>query len=132
MAENKEQSPGVLGVGGVFVRARDPAALGRWYAEMLGIAIDSAWNGGTLSAKADDMTVFSLFAAENDYFERSQQVMLNWRVADLDAVRAFLIGRGVRVDEKTDRSDYGYFGWAWDCEGNKLELWQPPQASAAV
>ena len=118
--------PTTLGLGGVFVRARDPAALGQWYADHLGVAIDSAWNGTTLVAKADDVTVFSLFRAESDYFDAGQQVMLNWRVADLAAMRSWLIAKGVRVDEKVDTSEYGAFGWAWDSEGNKLELWQPP------
>ncbi len=129
MADQLSGSPGVLGVGGVFLRARDPAALGRWYADHLGLAIDPAWHGTGLTAKDGDMTVFSLFAATNDYFDRSQQVMVNWRVADLDAMRSWLISRGVRVDEKVQSSEFGKFGWAWDLEGNKLELWQPPAES---
>src|SRR5438874_12852649 len=31
------------------------------------------------------------------------------------------------VLEKTDDSEYGKFGWVMDPEGNKVELWQPPQ-----
>lgn len=120
------KTPGVLGLGGVFVRAADPAALGQWYATHLGVAIDAAWNGTTLVAKADDQTVFSFFRSDSDYFERGQQVMLNWRVSDLAAMRQALIAGGVRVDERTESSDYGNFGWAWDSDGNKLELWQPP------
>ncbi|MBM4344428.1 MAG: VOC family protein [Deltaproteobacteria bacterium] len=126
MAIDSGKGPGVLGVGGVFLRARDPAALGRWYAENLGIAIDPGWNGTALVGKDGDMTVFSLFSADNDYFDRAQAVMVNWRVADLEAMRAWLIGRGVRVDDKVESSEFGKFGWAWDAEGNKLELWQPP------
>ena len=30
------------------------------------------------------------------------------------------------VLEKTDDSEYGKFGWVMDPEGNKVELWQPP------
>ena len=120
------KTPGVLGLGGVFVRAADPAALGQWYATHLGVAIDAAWNGTTLVAKTDDQTVFSFFRSDSDYFERGQQVMLNWRVSDLAAMQQALIAGGVRVDERTESSDYGNFGWAWDSDGNKLELWQPP------
>jgi glyoxylase I family protein len=32
----------VLGIGGLFFRARDPVALARWYAEQLGIALTPA------------------------------------------------------------------------------------------
>src|SRR5271155_5041235 len=32
----------VLGIGGLFFRAKDPASLGRWYKEHLGIALTPA------------------------------------------------------------------------------------------
>lgn len=124
--DQETQKPAVLGLGGVFLRAKDPATLGQWYAAHLGVAINAAWNGTQLVAKDGDETVFSLFKAESDYFPREQQVMLNWRVSDLVATRNWLIAQGVRVDERHDTSEYGSFGWAWDCEGNKFELWQPP------
>jgi len=121
------QQPKALGPGGIFLRAKDPAALRTWYADHLGLALDPAWNGGALAAKEGDMTVFSLFAPDTDYFgERDQQVMLNWRVSDLDAMLAWLRHMGARVDDRTERTDFGYFGWAWDGEGNRFELWQPP------
>ena len=32
----------------------------------------------------------------------------------------------VSVDPKReDYGDYGRFGWIWDPEGNRVELWQP-------
>jgi hypothetical protein len=30
------------------------------------------------------------------------------------------------VLEKVEESDFGKFGWVRDPEGNKVELWQPP------
>ena len=30
------------------------------------------------------------------------------------------------VDDKTEVSEYGKFGWVTDPEGNRVELWQPP------
>jgi predicted enzyme related to lactoylglutathione lyase len=30
------------------------------------------------------------------------------------------------VDQKTEKSEYGYFGWIMDPEGNRVELWEPP------
>jgi predicted enzyme related to lactoylglutathione lyase len=35
---------------------------------------------------------------------------------------------GVAVDERTEKSEFGYFGWAMDPEGNRIELWEPPAA----
>jgi hypothetical protein len=49
-------------------------------------------------------------------------------VADLDALLAKLRSEGVTVDERTDKSEFGYFGWAMDLEGNRIELWEPPLA----
>jgi hypothetical protein len=33
---------------------------------------------------------------------------------------------GVTVDERAEKSEFGYFGWAMDPEGNRIELWEPP------
>jgi hypothetical protein len=42
--------------------------------------------------------------------------------------RSALVGRvSGNVLEKTDDSGYGEFGWVMDPEGNKVELWQPPE-----
>jgi len=34
---------------------------------------------------------------------------------------------GCTVLEKTEDSEFGKFGWVMDPEGNKVELWQPPE-----
>jgi predicted enzyme related to lactoylglutathione lyase len=52
--------------------------------------------------------------------------MLNFRVANLDAMLARLRTGGAAVDERIEVMDgVGRFGWAADPEGNRLELWQP-------
>ena len=53
--------------------------------------------------------------------------MINYRVADLQGLLTVLRAEGVQVEEKVDESEYGKFGWAVDPEGNKIELWQPPE-----
>ena len=53
--------------------------------------------------------------------------MLNLRVDDLDAVLEKLRGGGVDIDPKREDADYGRFAWFNDPEGNRVELWQPPQ-----
>ena len=52
--------------------------------------------------------------------------MVNYRVADLHALVAALKAEGCNVLEKIDESEYGKFAWVIDPEGNKVELWQPP------
>ena len=58
---------------------------------------------------------------------RRQYMMLNWRVLDLDKMLDQLRLADVRVDDKLEVSEQGRFGWAYDLEGNKFELWEPPK-----
>ena len=53
--------------------------------------------------------------------------VVNYRVADLRALLEALRREGCNVLDKTDESEYGKFGWVIDPEGNKVELWQPPE-----
>ena len=34
----------------------------------------------------------------------------------------------IRVEDNIEESEQGRFGWAYDVEGNKFELWEPPAA----
>ena len=72
-------------------------------------------------------TVWSIFDGDTKYFEPSEaSFMLNYRVAELDAVLAALRAEGVWIDDKREDSEYGRFAWILDGEGNRIELWQPP------
>jgi predicted enzyme related to lactoylglutathione lyase len=114
----------VTGIGGVFLRARDPAALAAWYAEHLGIELED-WGGAVLRSPGGETLVWAAFPADTGYFGRlDQQVMLNYRVRDLDAMLAQLRAAGVEVEDAQE-TENGRFGWATDPEGNRLELWQP-------
>jgi predicted enzyme related to lactoylglutathione lyase len=116
----------VQGIGGVFFRARDAQSLARWYEQHLGIPIDE-WGGSVLRAEAGDVTVWSPFKDDTEYFGPSgQQLMVNYRVSDLDAMLEQLRAAGVEVDENRHEDENGRFGWAVDPEGNRIELWQPP------
>ena len=113
----------VLGIGGYFLRTTDPAALGAWYRECLGLDADE--NG--LWQQSAGPTVFATFESATDYFgSRDQQTMLNFRVRDLDAMLAQLRADGADVAEETqDMAGVGRFGWVTDPAGNRVELWQP-------
>lgn len=119
----------VTGVGGVFIRSKDPKALAAWYAEHLGIVLDDY---GGASLKWDDVrdgtgvTVWSAFPDDTKYFGEGQQaVMINYLVDDLDALLVKLTAAGVWVDPKRQDESYGRFAWIKDLDGNRLELWQP-------
>ena len=120
----------VTGVGGVFLRSPDPARLAGWYAEHLGLEIN-AWHGATLRwtdevPAGTGVTAWSAFAQDTTYFgPGSQPVMVNYRVDDLDSLLDKLRLAGVAIDPHREDSEYGRFAWITDCDGNRLELWQP-------
>jgi predicted enzyme related to lactoylglutathione lyase len=127
----------VLGIGGIFFKAQDPEKLAAWYQKHLGLEVEDY--GGVsfrepagakaITPKRQSYLIWSPFPADTDYFAPSTKpFMINFRVADLDQLLAKLRGEGVIVDEKTEKSEFGYFGWAMDPEGNRIELWEPPLA----
>lgn len=71
------------------------------------------------------MTVWSVFDATSDYFPVSQAAMFNYRVENLDRLMEQLKSEGVKVDEKRQDEPWGKFGWCYDPDGNKIELWEP-------
>ena len=122
----------VTGIGGVFFKAKDPKALGAWYRTHLGINVEE-W-GGAAFRWADDnpdgagSTIWNLFKADTSHFAPSaSSFMINYRVDDLHALIAKLREEGCDVDEKVDESEFGKFGWVMDPEGNRVELWEPPE-----
>ncbi len=123
----------VLGIGGIFFRAKDPDALNAWYRENLGVGAgcaaedtgpvdDWSWNvqGGPV--------VFSPFKAATDYWAADHQYMLNLRVRDLDSLLEQLNANGIDVIVKPewDSPEVGRFARIHDPEGNPIELWEPP------
>jgi predicted enzyme related to lactoylglutathione lyase len=116
----------VTGIGGVFLRAKDPEALAKWYGEALGIT----FNGGNSAIFEDEtpgaVTVVSLFTHDDTYIgdPQRQSVMVNYRVDDLDAMIAQLKSVGAATDDILVE-EYGRFTWSTDPEGNRFELWEP-------
>ena len=51
--------------------------------------------------------------------------MINYRVDDLDALLEELAAARVWIDPKRQNESYGRFAWIKDCDGNRVELWQP-------
>ena len=117
----------VVGVGGVFFKARDPETLRAWYKAHLGIDIQD-WGGTAFPwNRPDGVTAWSIFPDSSDYFAPSQSpFMVNYVVEDLHSVLDALRSEGCDVDPKVDESEFGIFGWVMDPEGNRIELWHPP------
>ncbi len=123
----------VTGIGGVFFKSPDPKALAEWYRVHLGVEV-GPWGGAAFRWAGPDnpggtgTTAWNPFKADTDYFAPSTaSFMINYRVADLHGLLAALREEGCRVEDKVDESEYGKFGWVVDPDGNKVELWEPPE-----
>lgn len=115
-----------VGVGGVFLKARDPKALAAWYSQHLAIPVQYGASLVFEGPESAGTTVFAHFPENADNFgHAAQRAMINFRVDDLDELLKQLATAEVRIDPKRDEADYGKFAWIWDPEGNRVELWQP-------
>ena len=124
-----DPAPGhVTGIGGVFIKARDPKALAAWYRDVLGMPVQP-WGGAALRNDAPGhppKTAWSVFDASSDHFAPSNSAfMINYAVDDMDAMVKRLEDKGVTVLKRTDDDAFGRFAWIVDPEGNKVELWEP-------
>jgi predicted enzyme related to lactoylglutathione lyase len=122
----------VTGIGGIFFKARDPKALQAWYERHLGIDVQG-WGGAAfrwIDADGNPVggtTIWSIGPDEGDSFAPSQaSFVVNYRVADVRALLDVLREEGCEVLDALDESEFGKFGWVIDPEGNKVELWEPP------
>jgi len=125
---------GVLGMGGLFFRSKDPEALSAWYKEHLGVgggcvaegAVDTP-NEWVWTTRGGPM-VFQPFKAETDYFPADKGHMINLRVTDLDGMLDELRAAGIEVITKPEWDDpsLGRFARIHDPEGNAVELWEQP------
>ena len=94
----------VTGIGGVFQRAGTAASLRAWYAEHLGVDI-ADWGGTSFEWTPGGSTTWALFENDSDYFGRpDQSFMVNFRVADLDAMTAQLRAAGGVTDHRASRA----------------------------
>jgi predicted enzyme related to lactoylglutathione lyase len=118
----------VNGIGGVFFRARDPAALAQWYQEDLGVTkVPASYDAQPWRQEAGP-TAFAPFAQDTSYFgDRSRAWMVNFRVRSLERMAAQLRAAGITVEIDPQQYPNGRFGRLYDPEGNPIELWQPAE-----
>ncbi len=122
----------VTGIGGLFFRAHDPTALGRWYQQHLGISLTPSSYEESVWQQEAGPTVFTPFAETSNYFGDAHKVwMVNFRVRDLDRMAAQLRAAGIAVEIDPKSYPNGRFARLHDPEGNPIELWQPTGRAAA-
>jgi len=120
----------VTGIGGIFFKCKDPNKMKEWYKTHLGLNTNEygatfEWGEASGSSKKGS-THWSPFDDKTTYFEPStKDFMINYRVADLEALVAELKKEGVTIIGDIQSFDYGKFAHIVDIEGNKIELWEP-------
>ena len=132
MTQTQDSGAGkVLGLGGLFFRARDPDALTAWYRDTLGVGAGCSGTGEPAGEwtwnAAGGETVFAPFAQDTDYFPAAKAFMINLRVSGLDALVARLEAAGIAAERRAEWDDpaIGRFARIHDPEGNAIELWEP-------
>lgn len=122
----EKQMEKVLGIGGLFFRAKDPKALARWYRDNLGVSlVPESYDQSPWMQEAGP-TVFAPFPADSGHFGNpSNAFMVNFRVKSLDAMAAQLRAAGIEVKVDPQRYPNGRFARLLDPEGNPIELWEP-------
>src|SRR5579875_8173 len=119
----------VTGIGGIFLKTKNPKELAAWYQQHLGID----FNGNTYFAfewgnqnNSSGQTVFSFFKEDTQYFNPSQSsFMINFRVKDLELLLKTLREENVEITGEMPDEGFGKFAWIMDPDGNKIELWEP-------
>ena len=76
----------VTGVGGVFLKADDPASLAAWYRDHLGFDLEAGSDAVSVFRWSEPgTTTWSAFPADTRYFGHpNARGMINYRVANLD------------------------------------------------
>jgi catechol 2,3-dioxygenase-like lactoylglutathione lyase family enzyme len=120
----------ITGIGGVFIKT-DVEATRAWLDQNLGLETQ-AWGTYFQWREHDDPqreggTVLGLHGRDSTYFGPStREVMLNFRVDDLDGMLARLKERGVEIVKVLPPDENGRFAHVRGPDGLVLELWQPP------
>lgn len=120
-----------IGLGGVFIKFQDPKGMRNWYQEILGLTTNDYGVlfefGGSDTKKA--YCQLGTFENNTEYFgSKSQQVMINFRVDDLETLLEVFKTKQVVVLDEIESYSYGKFLHIEDPEGNRIELWEPIDA----
>ncbi|MGH7022396.1 MAG: VOC family protein [Caulobacteraceae bacterium] len=118
----------ITGVGGIFLKSKNPKALAAWYRDVLGVPLEP-WGGATFRYDAPGhppVLVWNALPATTTYMAPStREFMIDFAVDDLDAFLARLKAKGVTVLKRAGADPSGKFAWILDPDGTKIELWEP-------
>lgn len=119
----------VIGIGGIFFKAKDTKVINDWYKKNLGLQTGTYGVSFEWKEKETDKvatTQWAPFKVDTSYFEPSEkEFMINYRVENLDLLLEELKKENVKILDEIQTYDYGKFLHILDPEGNKIELWEP-------
>ena len=120
----------VTGIGGIFFKCKNPAAMNVWYQQHLGLVTNeygSLFEFRNLDrAEEKEYLQWGTFPENTEYFQPSEKdFMINYRVENLEALVSELKENGVTICDEIEVFEYGKFIHIMDPEGNKIELWEP-------
>jgi predicted enzyme related to lactoylglutathione lyase len=117
------------GIGGVFLTSKDPERTKHWYETVLGIGMDPHGHLFTKDEEAEGSLrtlQWSVFDTDDAYMQPTTELfMVNYRVDDLNALVDELKRKEVQILDEVETFSYGKFLHILDCDGRKVELWEP-------
>lgn len=124
----------IVGIGGIFFKAKNPEVLQEWYEEKLGFSVQVPYDEKDTAItfkwknfeNENHNTVWAPFPENTDYFKPSNKsFMINYIVKDMEGLFAKLSTMGIDLVGSIRTYKYGKFSHIIDPEGNKVEFWEP-------
>jgi predicted enzyme related to lactoylglutathione lyase len=112
---------GIQGLGGVFIKVKNKQETINWYRDKLNLKFQE--DSVVFNKQTGQAEVLAFFAEESEYY-RNTECMINFKVEKLESFIEELKAKGVRIEEKIAKYDYGKFAWIYDNNDNKIELWE--------
>ena len=121
--------PKVIGVGGIFFKAKKPSRLRKWYKDHLSFNLNSYGSSFEFRNANNHEKVqyflWSVFKNDTDYFSPStKEFMVNFRVENIEKTVAYLRKIGTKIIDEVTTYPYGKFVHILDPDGNAIELWE--------
>lgn len=120
----------------MFLTSKDPEQAKGWFETVLGIEMDADGHLFTKDEEAEGSLrtlQWSLFDKDDACVEPPTELFLvNYRVDDLDALVDELRQKGVQILDEIEIFSYGRFLHILDCDGRKVELWEPLKWSPLI
>jgi predicted enzyme related to lactoylglutathione lyase len=121
--------PKVIGIGGIFFKAKKPSSLKKWYKDHLSFNLNPYGSSFEFRNANDPNKVqyflWSVFKNNTDYFSPSKKdFMINYRVEDIEKTVMYLRNIGTKIVDEVTTYPYGKFVHILDPEGNTIELWE--------